>query len=818
MSILQKIFGDPGQKYLNNANNVIEQINSKEKEYESLDDLALKSKTDFFIKELNNGKALDDILPDAFACVREAGKRNLKQRAFDCQMIGGMALHDGRIVEMKTGEGKTLTATFAVYLNALNKKGVHVVTVNDYLSRRDAVWMGQLYYALGLSVACVNHEQSFIYDPDFKKAEQSEDSLRDEIGSFHVMQDFLRPCTRQEAYNADITYGTNNEFGFDYLKNNMVFTKEEQLRLDFNFAIVDEVDSILIDEARTPLIISGKAPEAPEDYYKFAQIAYQLKKDSDYEIDEKRRSVKFLEAGEDRIVSILGDDPWQNSDLKTVHRLENAIKTKELFLLDKDYVIRNDEIIIVDEFTGRLMPGRRWSDGMHQSVEAKEHVFGNSRIMVQPESITLGTITFQNLFRKYRKLSGMTGTARTSAEEFDKVYNLDVVSIPTNKPVQRQDLPDRIYKTEGAKYKAIIEEIKRLNEIGAPVLVGTRSIAKNEYLSMLLQKEGIKHEVLNAKNHEKEGEIIAQAGKLKAVTIATNMAGRGVDILLGGNPIDKDIAEKVKSAGGLHVIGTERHEARRIDNQLRGRSGRQGDPGQSQFFVSLDDDLMRLFGGEGLKKMLDILKFPEDEAIEDQRISKAIEDAQSRVEGANLDARKHVLEQDDVMDKHRESFYKKRQFILLATDQEIESEFAKDMQAYGQYSQDDLEKKKQDLKDQPLSGLARFAYLKIMDMLWVEHLQNMNHLKDSVNLRAYGNLDPMVEFKKEAYVFYHKLMDSITSGVVETVFHTTITPSKEALSGGKIVPARIGGKAERNAPCPCGSGKKYKQCCWPKYG
>ncbi|HOU45603.1 MAG TPA: preprotein translocase subunit SecA [Candidatus Pacearchaeota archaeon] len=812
MSILGKIFKDPNIKYLDKAKERIQIINEKEKEYESLSNSDLKEKTAFFKKELESGKDLDDILCDAFATVREAAKRNLGQRAFDCQMIGGIALHDGNIVEMKTGEGKTLTSTFAVYLNALKGKGVHVVTVNDYLSRRDTVWMGQVYDSLGLSVACINHEQSFIYDSEFKKSEQ-EDKQRDELGSFHIVADFLKPCSRQDAYNADITYGTNNEFGFDYLKNNMVFSTQDQLRLNFNFAIIDEVDSILIDEARTPLIISGQAALEPDNYYKFSIVASQLKKDSDYEIDEKRRTIKFLEEGEDKIVSLLGFDPWQDIDLNTVHRLENAIRAKELFAIDKDYVVRGKEIIIVDEFTGRLMPGRRWSDGLHQAIEAKEHVFGNPQIEVQPESITLGTITFQNLFRKYTKLSGMTGTAKTSAEEFDKVYNLNVVCIPTNKEVSRKDLPDRIYKNENAKFRALIEEIKKINKAGAPVLVGTRSIAKNEYLSMLLSKEGIKHELLNAKNHEREGEIIAQAGKKGAVTIATNMAGRGVDILLGGNPCDLDEAKFVKESGGLHVIGTERHEARRIDNQLRGRSGRQGDPGQSQFFVSLDDDLMRLFGGENLKKMLDILKFPEDEAIEDKRISKALEDAQSRVEGANFDSRKSILEQDDVMDKHRESFYKKRQWILESSDENIFLEFKKDMESYGKYSEVDFENKKKELGNERIFAFIRYAYLKMMDTLWIEHLQNMNYLKESVNLRAYGNLDPMVEFKRESFNFYQKLMDSIASGVVETVFRAQVQSEiKKPQENIKKIVSQ-GKKIDRNDPCPCGSGKKYKKCC-----
>ncbi|HHE76477.1 MAG TPA: preprotein translocase subunit SecA, partial [Candidatus Parcubacteria bacterium] len=594
MSFLFKIFGGGDQAYLKKLSPVIEKINSLEFNLERIPNNELKLKTRENKERIRSGESLDEVLPEAFALVREAAKRTLGQRHFDVQLIGGIVLHQGRIAEMKTGEGKTLAATLPLYLNALEGKGAHLVTVNDYLARRDAVWMGQIYHLLGLTVGCLNHEQAFLYDPDYK-ATNEEDRVRDELGSFKVVEDFLRPVSRKEAYSADITYGTNNEFGFDYLRDNMVYELKDQVQRGFNYAIIDEVDSILIDEARTPLIISGPTGESTEKYHQFAKLMETLKEEIDYTVDEKLKAATFTAKGQEKIIRGLGFDPWADNDIATTHQLESALKARALFKKDRDYVLREGKIIIVDEFTGRLMPGRRWSGGLHQAIEAKEGVD------VQQESVTYASITFQNYFRMYKKLAGMTGTAATSAEEFDKVYGLEVVVIPTNKPLIRKDLPDRIYKTLDGKFKSLVGEIKERHKKGQPVLVGTVSIEKNEYLSQLLNREGVPHKILNAKYHEKEGEIIAQAGKFGAVTIATNMAGRGVDIILGGNPPDEEEQKKVVAVGGLHVIGTERHEARRIDDQLRGRAGRQGDPGSSQFFVSLEDDLMRIFGGERIK-------------------------------------------------------------------------------------------------------------------------------------------------------------------------------------------------------------------------
>ncbi len=672
MSILFKIFGDPNKKILEKIQPIVDQINALEPKFEAFSFEELKGKTTELKERLDGGATLDDILPEAFAVVREAAKRTLGQRHFDVQLIGGIVLHRGQIAEMKTGEGKTLTATLAVYLNALTGKGVHVVTVNDYLAKRDTVWMGQIYHALGLSVGCIQHEAAFLYDPTYKSEIQNSksetnsnnqnsnlDKERDAVAGFKVVQEFLRPVSRKEAYAADITYGTNNEFGFDYLRDNMVTDLSQMVQRELHYAIIDEVDSILIDEARTPLIISAPAEESAELYYKFADLVKRLKENEDYNIDEKMRAATLAAAGIAKMEKWLGvENIYTSGGITLVHHIEQALRAETLFKRDRDYVVRDGEVIIVDEFTGRLMFGRRYSEGLHQAIEAKEGV------RVREESRTLATITFQNLFRMYKKLAGMTGTAMTEAEEFSKIYNLEVVSIPTNKPMIRQDLPDRIYKTEAGKFKAVVSEIKKRHEKGQPVLVGTISIEKNEILSQLLEREGIPHQVLNAKHHEKEAEIIAQAGRLGAVTVATNMAGRGVDIILGGNPPDKEEAEKVKALGGLHVLGTERHEARRIDNQLRGRSGRQGDPGSSQFYISLEDDLMRIFAGERLKSLMTTFRVPEDMPIENKMVSKSIETAQRRVEGQNFDIRKHLLEYDDVLNKHREVIYKKRREIL----------------------------------------------------------------------------------------------------------------------------------------------------------
>ncbi len=864
MSILNKIFGDANKRYLSKLQPVIEKINPLESEFEKFSIEQLKGKTAEFRKKLSEGETLDNLLPEAFALVREATKRTLKQRHFDVQLIGGIVLHQGEIAEMKTGEGKTLTATLPVYLNALEQKGCHLITVNDYLARRDAVWMGQIYHSLGLSIGCLNHDQAFLYDPEYKKPEAKEEQTRDELGSFKVVEDFLRPCPRKEAYSADITYGTNNEFGFDYLRDNMVYDLREQVQRGFNYAIVDEVDSILIDEARVPLIISSPDTEGSQMYREFAKITPQLKENVDFNIDEKFRVATLTEDGIFKIEEILGvGNIYEEKGIRYLHHLEQALRAEVLFKKDKDYIIKNGEVIIVDEFTGRLMPGRRWSGGLHQAIEAKEGV------EVQPESLTLGTITFQNYFRMYKKIAGMTGTAVTSAEEFDKVYKLDVVVIPTNKPMIRKDSPDLIYKTEKGKFEAVVKEIKKYNEKGQPVLVGTKSVEKNEYLGKLLEREGVSCKILNAKQHEKEGEIIAQAGKLGAVTIATNMAGRGVDIILGGNPPDKEEQKKVIELGGLHVIGTERHDARRIDNQLRGRTGRQGDPGSSQFFISLEDELMRIFAGDRIKSLMEMLKVPEDQPIEAGLVSKAIESAQSKIEGFNFDARHHLLEYDDVNNKHREIFYKKREEILQSASckpqilELIEKETRKvvGFHCSGGYPKEwntkevfeeiktiypakdevhaklieivsnetlpilgkeeeilkyliDLGKTYYDMKEkgmgpEDMRKVEKVVCLKTLDTFWIDHLSDLEHLRDSTRLRAYGGQDPLIEYKNEAHKMFQRFLSIIDSNIVHNIFKVGLTAS--AAPKLKVSSVSAGGPG-RNDPCPCGSGKKYKKC------
>ena len=828
MSIINKIFGDANENYLKKLQPIVEKINLLEKNYESLSDEKMKEKTLELKERLNppagGGETLDEILSEAFALVREASKRTLKQRHFDCQLIGGIVLHQGKISEMKTGEGKTLAATLPMYLNALEGKGCHLVTVNDYLARRDSVWMGQIYHALGLSVGCLNHEQSFLYEPDYKKPPQGEErkissspfsvareekeKMRDELGGFYIVEDFLRPCSRKEAYSADITYGTNNEFGFDYLRDNMVYEISQQVQRGFNFAIVDEVDSILIDEARTPLIISAPDVESSKWYEEFARIIPKLDSKIDYEIDEKMKAVTLTESGINKIEKILGaKNIYEEKGIKYLHHLEQALRAEALFKRDRDYVVKDGEVIIVDEFTGRLMPGRRWSGGLHQAIEAKE------RVQVKPESLTLASITFQNYFRMYKKLAGMTGTAATSAEEFDKVYGLEVIIVPTNKPMIRKVLSDRIYKTIDGKFKALVREIEERHKKGQPILVGTTSIEKNEYLGKLLDREGISHQILNAKHHEGEGQILAQAGKLGTVTIATNMAGRGVDIILGGNPQDSEEAKKVIELGGLHVIGTERHEARRIDNQLRGRAGRQGDPGSSQFFVSLEDDLMRIFGGDRIKSLMSVLKIPEDEAIEANLVSRVIEDAQSKIEGLNFDLRKHVLEYDDVLNKHREVIYKKRREMLEIKDwkSQIESFIKKPEEKKA------LEGKEKELKEN-FNPIAKLITLRNLDMLWMDHLENMEYLRDSVRLRAYGQQDPLVEYKNEGHKMFRGLLSTIESSIINTILRVSLQSVGEKKIGLPAEAQRSGAKVGRNDPCPCGAKKpdgrsiKYKHC------
>ncbi len=936
MLFFKKISTNPDKKVLKKLQPIVNKINELEKKFENFSNEEIRNKTEELKNLLKQGKTLDDILPEAFALVREAAKRTLGQRHYDVQLMGGIVLHQGKIAEMKTGEGKTLAATLPAFLNALNGKGVHIVTVNDYLAKRDTVWMGQIYHFLGLKVGCIQHDQAFIYDPTYikeKKEEVDLDKERDELGSFKVVEEFLRPVSRKEAYLADITYGTNNEFGFDYLRDNMVYSLEQKVQRGLHYAIIDEVDSILIDEARTPLIISAPAEESTEKYYQFARLVERLKEGEDYNIDEKMRTATLTEEGIAKIEKWLGiENIYTQGGVGLVHHLEQALRAKALFKKDRDYVVKDGEVIIVDEFTGRLMFGRRYSEGLHQAIEAKEGV------KIKRESITLATISFQNYFRMYKKIAGMTGTAATSAEEFFKVYNLEVVVIPTNKPLIRKSLPDRIYRTERGKFKAVVEEIKRLHKIGRPVLVGTISIEKNELLGEMLAREGIPFNLLNAKNHQKEAEIIAQAGRLGAVTIATNMAGRGVDIILGGNPPDPEEQKKVKELGGLHVIGTERHEARRIDNQLRGRAGRQGDPGSSQFYVSLEDDLMRVFGSEKIKRLMEVLKIPEDTPIENKMVSRALDSAQAKVEGYNFDLRKHLLEYDDVMNKQRQVIYQKRNEILEAdykeknhltpdktnkerilemvgnqikrivkfhfrAEDKSEENLKKVYEAVEKIfplSEElklDLSTLKNKVKVQEknlsnedyiisyLDDLAKEFYQKLeeeiknpdlmreieksillqaIDNLWIEHLEAMEMLKEGIGLRGYGQRDPLVEYKRESLRMFNQLLEAIEAQVSSAIYKIGVAkeiapraidkdklefvapaktmekkkgpvfaPTSPSDSYGKKVDKAVlqandgipvkfrykdGRKISRNDPCPCGSGKKYKDCCYPKYG
>ncbi len=826
MSLITKIAGDPNKRYLKRIQPIVDEINELEKKFESFSNDELKAKTEEF-KKRSRKESLDDILPEAFAVVREVAKRTLNQRHFDVQLIGGVVLHQGKIAEMRTGEGKTLAATLPLYLNALTNKGTHLVTVNDYLARRDTVWMGQIYHALGLMVGCLNHETAYLYDPSYKP-EEEQDKIRDELGSFKVVEEYLRPVSRKEAYQADVLYGTNNEFGFDYLRDNMVYDKNELVQSaspdasqggrGFNYAIIDEVDSILIDEARTPLIISAPDVESAKLYQQFAKITPRLKAEEDYKIDEKMRAVTLTNPGIDKVEKILGmTDIYQEKGIQIIHHLEQALRAEVLFKRDKDYVIRNGEIIIVDEFTGRLMPGRRYSGGLHQAIEAKEGV------KVKRESKTLASITFQNFFRMYQKLAGMTGTALTNAEEFDKVYKLDIIVVPTNKPMIRKDFSDLVYKTENGKFRAVIKEIKEANEKGQPVLVGTVSIERNEILGSLLRREGVKYNLLNAKNHEREGEIIAQAGKLGAVTVATNMAGRGVDIVLGGNPQDPERSRRVRESGGLFVIGTERHEARRIDNQLRGRSGRQGDLGKSQFFVSLEDELMVRFGSEKIKNLMDTLKIPEDQPIQNRLISNAIEKAQARIEGYNLDARNHLLEYDEVMNKQRSAIYKIRKDILFASDEDLKKKVEElmDEEELKQY------KEKIEKLGEQFGKVTKFIILRTVDIFWMEHLETMECLRQGISLRAYGQRDPLVEYKNEGRRLFDILLQNIDNAIVDMLLKVELKQGSAPQQAQQRIIDKKPGKKKigRNDPCPCGkinpkTGKplKYKKCCYPKYG
>lgn len=769
MALWSKLFNDENAAALKRAEPVAARTNALEPDFKVLSDAQLKEKTLEFKKRLADGTALDDLAPEAFAAVREASRRTLSQRHFDVQLVGGMILHQGGIAEMRTGEGKTLVATLPAYLNALTGHGVHIVTVNDYLSRRDAVWMGQIYYALGLSVGIINHEASFIYDPAHVPVDEraEEDKERDTLGAFKVMHDFLRPCTRHEAYAADITYGTNNEFGFDYLRDNLEYEPEKlRQRLPaaggYHFAIVDEIDSILIDEARTPLIISAPVSDAENLYQRFAAIARTLVPEDDYTIDEKHKQIQLTDEGIEKAEKVLGvENMYTDAGIKFVHHLETAVRAKALYERDKEYVVRDGVAVIVDEFTGRLQPGRRWSDGLHQAIEAKEG------IAVQKESRTFASITFQNYFRLYKKLAGMTGTAVTSSEEFYKVYGLNTVVVPTNRSSQRKDLDDLVFQTEQGKHRAIARAVKELHEKGQPVLVGTVSVERNELLSAHFKQEGIPHEILNAKNHEREGEIIAQAGRYGAVTISTNMAGRGVDIKLGGNPGSEEEYDKVKSTGGLFVLGTERHDARRIDNQLRGRSGRQGDPGTTQFFVSLEDSLMRIFASDVIKRVMGTFKIPEDEPIYNSMITKSLEKAQTRIEELNFDARKHVLAYDDVLNIQRQSVYARRRSLLTGGDTAIDEELVL-LGAGDDVFAGAVTKKKEQLGASFYPLVRRFL-LQTVDFLWVDHIEAMEYLRSSVNLRAYGQRDPLVEYKKEGLKLFQTMEETYTAQVLQVL-------------------------------------------------
>lgn len=769
MAFWKSLLGDENAAALKRAEPIIAATNALEAQYKELSDEALKAKTSEFKARLAEGVSLDDLAPEAFAAVREASRRTLGQRHFDVQLLGGMILHNGDIAEMRTGEGKTLVATLPAYLNAISGKGVHVVTVNDYLSRRDAVWMGQIYYALGMSTGVINHESSFIFDPTHvPPAEAAEDDKKvDETGSFHVVHEYLRPVSRHDAYAADITYGTNNEYGFDYLRDNLEYEPEklrQRLGRDggYHFAIVDEIDSILIDEARTPLIISAPVAEAESLYARFSSIASTLKPEEDYAIDEKRKQIELTDSGIEKAEKALGvDNIYTDAGIKFVHHLETAVRAKALYHLDKEYVVRDGQIVIVDEFTGRLQPGRRWSDGLHQAIEAKEGV------NVQQESRTFASITFQNYFRLYDKLAGMTGTALTSSEEFYKVYGLNTVAVPTNRVAQRKDHEDLIFQTESGKMKAIARQVKEMHQKGQPVLIGTASVERNEVLSAHFRQEGIPHEILNAKNHEREGEIIAQAGRKGAVTIATNMAGRGVDIKLGGNPAPESAYEEVKNLGGLFVLGTERHEARRIDNQLRGRAGRQGDPGETQFFVSLEDSLMRIFASDTIKRVMGTFGIAEDEPIFNSMITRSLEKAQTRIEEMNFDARKHVLSYDDVLNIQRQSIYARRRALLSEGKEALDAELTRLLEIKPDFSEQ-VEAKKKELGDSFYPIVQRFL-LQTIDFLWVEHLEAMEYLRSSVNLRAYGQRDPLVEYKKEGLKLFQTMEDTYTQHIIQTI-------------------------------------------------
>ena len=895
--LLNMIFGSKNDREINELRPVVAVINALEPSVSALTDAALAEKSVEFRARHAQGESLDDLLPDAFAVCREMSKRVLSMRHFDVQLMGGMILHKGRIAEMKTGEGKTLVATLALYLNALSGKGVHLVTVNDYLAKRDAQWMGVLYNALGMSVGVIQHDASFLFDPHYDAADKRLQNLR--------------PCTRQEAYRADITYGTNNEYGFDYLRDNLIVSSLDQcVQRELNFSIVDEVDSILIDEARTPLIISGPTDQSTDLYYRINSIIPQLKIERDYTIEEKTKTAALTEEGNARVEKLLGvENLYDLAHMDLVHHVVKALQAYAIYKRDVDYVVKDGEVIIVDEFTGRLMPGRRWSDGLHQAVEAKEGV------KIANENQTLASVTFQNFFRMYKKLGGMTGTADTEASEFAKIYNLDVNVIPPNRPMIRKDFADVIYRTEKEKFEAIVEEIKECYGRGQPVLVGTISIEKSERLSGYLKRHGVKHNVLNAKYHEKEAEVIAQAGQKGAVTIATNMAGRGTDILLGGNPDflfkqilyrDETLPEERKKAifeeikaeceankkdvialGGLHIIGTERHESRRIDNQLRGRAGRQGDPGSSRFYLSLEDDLLRIFASERISNLMLKLGMEEGVPIEHGMVTRAIENAQKKVEAHNFDIRKQLLEYDDVMNKQREVIYLHRRAVLVGEDlsgevQEMitevtdsmldvycpENEYPEEWDVGGlveavhaqfalnladidgmapdhlkdlgrealreelrKHVQEAYQRKKQELGADLLRYLEKMVLLQVIDQHWKDHLLGMDHLRDGIGLRGYGQKDPLIEYKREGFDMFAGMMERIKGDTLDRLFHVqavrgeapspppppVMAPPRLTLNRGDEPVAaktvhREQDKVGRNDACPCGSGKKFKKC------
>ena len=758
MKLFKKIFGDESSKVLKRLQKQVEEINALEPRIQALSDEDLAHQTDVFKNRLAKGETLDDILVEVFATVREVAQRTLQQRHYDVQLMGGMVLHEGTIAEMRTGEGKTLVSTLPTYLNALEGKGVHVITVNDYLSRRDAQWMGQIFAFLGLSVGVVNDQgQSYLYDAGHMDV----DEARDEIGSYRVFYEFLKPASRKQAYQADVTYGTNNQFGFDYLRDHTTQDPEKVVQRGHHYVVIDEVDSILIDEARVPLILSTASDSPASLYTTMDTIANSLLVGPDYEVDEKLKAVSITDAGINKAEKALKiKNIYTQENISLVHHLETALRARAIFQKDRDYVVQNNSVVIVDQFTGRMQEGRRYSDGLHQALEAKE------RVAVQQESKTMAAITYQNYFKFYTKLSGMTGTAKSSEEEFQKVYHLDVVVVPTHRPIARIDNVDLIYQNEEAKFKAIAEKIKEKQKKGQPVLVGTVSVEKNELLAAYLKQAGVPHKMLNAKNHEQEGEIVAQAGVPGSVVIATNMAGRGVDIKLGGNPTTKEEEQKVKDLGGLFVLGTERHDARRIDDQLRGRAGRQGDPGETQFFVSLDDPIMKIFGGDRIKTLVTTLGLSQDEAIQNKTISRQLEKAQEKVEGFHFDGRKSTLDYDDVLSYQRNTVYERRQKILLDNKEYLDEIFNRIINVNEEFKQE-ITNKQQEFPENEFKVAFKRIALHVNDTLWMQHLQVMDYTRSSVTLRSYGQREPLVEYKKEGLRLFKEMQDNFDHRVAE---------------------------------------------------